>query len=133
MSTGKELYLLDTHTFLWMCGEPTRLGSKARDRIQAAETDLFLSVASVWEMAIKRSLGKLDLPAVLPAFLEQQLAATRTRLLDVRVEHAVRVETLPWHHRDPFDRLLVAQAQFEDLPILSRDAAFDAYNVQRLW
>lgn len=133
MSTGEERYLLDTHTFLWMCSEPARLGAEASERILSVASELFLSVASVWEMAIKRSLGKLDLPTALPAFLEQQLAATRTTLLDVRAEHAVRVETLPWHHRDPFDRLLVAQAQFEELPILSRDATLDAYPVRRVW
>ena len=133
MSTGEQRCLLDTHTFLWMCGEPARLGTAARERIDDPASELFLSVASVWEMAIKRSLGKLELPEALPAFLEEQLAATRTNLLGVRAEHAVRVETLPWHHRDPFDRLLVAQAQFEGLPILSRDASLDAYPVRRLW
>lgn len=133
MSTDEERYLLDTHTFLWMASAPERLGEAARARIEAAPTDLILSVASVWEMAIKSSLNKLDLPASLPAFLEEQLASTRTRLLDVRAEHAVRVEDLPWHHRDPIDRLLVAQARFESLPLLSRDSAFDAYAIERIW
>ncbi len=133
MSTVDDRYLLDTHTFLWMSGEPARLGPAARQRIEATTSQLFLSVASVWEMAIKRSLGKLDLPEPLAGFLEEQLAATRTNLLDVRSEHALRVETLPWHHRDPFDRLLVAQAHFEALPILSRDPSFDAYLVERIW
>ena len=125
--------LLDTHTFLWMTGDPDRLGAAARERIEARENDLRLSVASVWEMAIKSSLGKLKLPASLAGFLEEQLAATRTMLLEIRAEHAVRVESLPWHHRDPFDRLLVAQAQFEKLPILASDSDFDAYGVDRIW
>lgn len=133
MSTAEERYLLDTHTFVWMASAPERLGEAARERIESPASELLLSVASVWEMAIKSSLGKLDLPAALPAFLEEQLASTRTRILDVRSEHAVRVEDLPWHHRDPFDRLLVAQARFETLPLLSRDSAFDAYSVERIW
>ncbi len=133
MSTGDGRYLLDTHTFLWMSSAPARLGPLARERIEAPAGELYLSVASVWEMAIKRSLGKLELPEALPAFLEEQLAATRTNLLAVRSEHALRVETLPWHHRDPFDRLLVAQAQFENLVLLSRDPSFDAYPVERIW
>lgn len=133
MSTGNGRYLLDTHTFLWMSGEPTQLGRVARERIEAPATELFLSVASIWEMAIKASLGRLELGAALPTFLEEQLAATRTNLLDICSEHALRVETLPWHHRDPFDRLLIAQAQFEGLPLLSRDASFDAYPIRRVW
>jgi PIN domain nuclease of toxin-antitoxin system len=126
-------FLLDTHTFVWMAGDPDRLGSAARERIEASESELHLSVASVWEMAIKSSLRKLKLPASLREFLEEQLAATRTTLLEIRAEHAVRVESLPWHHRDPFDRLQVAQAQFEKLPILTFDRAFDAYGVERIW
>ncbi|HUF77526.1 MAG TPA: type II toxin-antitoxin system VapC family toxin [Thermoanaerobaculia bacterium] len=133
MSTSDGRYLLDTHTFVWMASAPERLGPAARERIDAPATDLLLSIASVWEMAIKRSLGKLELPSALPSFLEEQLAATRTRILDIQAEHAVRVEDLPWHHRDPFDRLLVAQARFETLPLLSRDPIFDAYAIERLW
>jgi len=133
MSTAEGRYLLDTHTFVWMASAPDRIGDGARERIDSPASELFLSVASVWELAIKSSLGKLELPASLPAFLEEQLASTRTSILDVKPEHAVRVEDLPWHHRDPFDRLLVAQARFETLPLLSRDRAFDAYAVERIW
>jgi len=133
MSTADGRYLLDTHTFLWMASDPERLGSEARRHIVAPASELTLSVGSVWEIAIKKSLGKLELPVPLPAFLEEQLSATRTSLLPIRVEHALRVERLPWHHRDPFDRLLVAQARFEDLALLSRDAAFDAYGIDRAW
>lgn len=133
MSTAEERYLLDTHTFVWMASAPERLGTEARERIETPASELFLSVASVWEIAIKSSLGKLELPVALPAFLEEQLASTRTTILDVRAEHAVRVEDLPWHHRDPFDRLLVAQARFETLSLLSRDSTFDAYGIERIW
>lgn len=133
MSTGEERFLLDTPTFVWMASAPERLGATARERIESPASELLLSVASVWEMAIESSLGKIELPAALPAFLEEQLASTRTQILDVRAEYAVRVEDLPWHHRDPFDRLLVAQARFETLPLLSRDRTFEAYGVERIW
>ena len=126
-------FLLDTHTFLWMAGSPERLGVAARQRIDIPQSRLYLSVASVWEAAIKSSLGKLDLPAPIGVFLEEQLSATRTTVLEIRVEHAVRVEQLPLHHRDPFDRLLVAQAQFENLPLLTCDKCFDAYDLERIW
>jgi PIN domain nuclease of toxin-antitoxin system len=133
MSTADGRYLLDTHAFVWMASAPERLGDEARQRIGASASELYLSVASVWEIAIKKSVGKLKLPTPLPNFLEEQLNATRTSLLPIRSEHAIRVEALPWHHRDPFDRLLLAQAAFEDLTLLSRDTTFDAYAVPRVW
>lgn len=133
MSTDDRGHLLDTHAFLWMTSAPDRLGQKAREVIDDPASRLVLSVASVWEMAIKRSLGKLELPAPLPSFLKRQLHATRTDLLDVLAEHALEVEELPWHHRDPFDRLLVAQARFEGLTLLSRDTALGGYGVPRIW
>lgn len=133
MSDASERFLLDTHTFLWMASEPKRLGPAARRKIESSAAELLLSVASVWEMAIKSSLGKLSLDEPLGDFLQEQLAALRVRILDIRSEHALRVESLPWHHRDPFDRLLVAQAMFEATPVLSRDSTLDAYDVERLW
>lgn len=126
-------FLLDTHTFLWMAGAPERLGAEARKQIELPASELQLSVVSVWEMAIKVSLGRLELPKSLAPFLEEQAAATRVATLEIRTEHALRVENLPWHHRDPFDRLLIAQAQFEGLPVLSRDGSFDAYDIERIW
>lgn len=133
MPTAEPAYLLDTHTFLWMATEPDRLGAAARARIEDVESRLLLSVASVWEMAIKKSLGKLELPSSVEEFVDDQLAATDTRLLEVGTAHAGRVEFLAWHHRDPFDRLLVAQALHEGLPVLGLDADFDRYGVERIW
>jgi PIN domain nuclease of toxin-antitoxin system len=133
MTTSDRGHLLDTHTFLWMTSAPDRLGPEARAVIEDPAARVVLSVASVWEMAIQRSLGKLDLPAPLPLFLKRQLHATRTSLLDVRAEPALEVDDLPWHHRDPFDRLLAAQARFEGLILLSRDTAFDGYGISRTW
>lgn len=126
-------FLLDTHTFLWMASEPDRLGSAARAQIDDASTELLLSIASVWEIAIKVSLGRLTLPGPVDRFVREQLMLTRISLLDVDVAHVAVVAELPWHHRDPFDRLLVAQASSGGLAVISRDAAFDAYQVERIW
>ena len=90
-------------------------------------------MASVWEMAIKIGLGKLRFSQPIEVFIPDQLRRNRIGLLPIPFAHAVRVATLPHHHRDPFDRLLVAQALVDDLPIVGRDAAFDAYGVRRVW
>lgn len=126
-------HLLDTHTFLWMTSEPERLGPNARERIEAPGTRLLLSAASLWEMAIKASLEKLQLPTTVAQFVAEQAEATRIEFLDIRTEHAVRVESLEFHHRDPFDRLLIAQSVFEKIPLLSADRTLDAYPIQRVW
>jgi PIN domain nuclease of toxin-antitoxin system len=125
--------LLDTHVFLWAVNDSPQLGSAARTLIENTENDLFLSVASLWEIAIKLSTGKLRLE--LP-FLE--LATEKTEqygvtLLAIAPSHLNLLTTLPFHHRDPFDRLLVAQCLAEGAPLLSRDGALDAYGITRLW
>lgn len=132
MATADRL-LLDTHAFIWAASAPEQLGRDALRAIETPSTDLVLSIASIWEMAIKSSLGKLDLGTPLDAFLRQQLSATRTCQLDIRGEHAGYVAGLPFHHRDPFDRLLVAQASVEGMAIVSRDTVFEAYGVARIW
>jgi PIN domain nuclease of toxin-antitoxin system len=129
----RPTFLLDTHTFLWMASEPDRLGPVARTHVEEPSSELHLSIASVWEMAIKASLGRLTLPGPVDRFVREQLTATRTSLLGIDVAHAAVVAELPWHHRDPFDRLLVAQAYSAGFVLLSRDAAFDAYDVERVW
>jgi PIN domain nuclease of toxin-antitoxin system len=126
-------FLLDTHTFLWMASEPDRLGPVARTLVEEPSSELHLSIASVWEMAIKASLGRLTLPGPVDRFVREQLTATRTSLFGIDVAHVAVVAELPWHHRDPFDRLLVAQAFSGGFVLLSRDAAFDAYDVERVW
>ena len=120
--------LLDTHTFLWWVADDPRLSAKARTTVTNAD-DVFLSVASCWEMAIKVSLEKLTLPRPVDRFVSEHLGLNQFALLPVDLEHASRVAALPFHHRDPFDRLLVAQAQIEDLTILTADPVFDAYDV----
>jgi PIN domain nuclease of toxin-antitoxin system len=101
--------------------------------IEEPTNEVFLSIASVWEMAIKASLGKLDLSQPFDLFIPNQLLLNDMTLLDITVSHTLRVATLPFHHRDPFDRLLIAQSLVEGMPIISVDGILDAYNVNRLW
>ncbi len=126
-------FLLDTHSFLWFIEDNPRLSSTGRALMEAADNQLFLSAASVWEMAIKISLSKLRLSQPFEVFIPEQLSRNRIELLDITVQHAAVVSGLPFHHRDPFDRLLIAQALTESLPIIGNDGAFDAYAVTRLW
>ena len=125
--------LLDTHTFLWFVEGSSDLSLTARQLIEAPSTRTFLSIASVWEMAIKASLGKLTLRAPFDQYISHYLSANGFGLLQISVEHTALIVTLPFHHRDPFDRLLVAQAQTEGMPLVSRDGALDAYGIRRLW
>jgi PIN domain nuclease of toxin-antitoxin system len=124
---------LDTHAFLWFAGGDARLSSRARRRIEDPAHDKFFSVASIWEAAIKVSLGKLALAISLEAVIEEGAANNGIALLDVRREHAAAVEHLPFHHRDPFDRLLVCQAMIERMEIVSSDASLDSYPIRRVW
>jgi len=126
-------YLLDTHTFLWFINDDPALSNPAKTLIEASEQSIYLSIASLWEMAIKVSLDKLEVPAPFTEFVLQQLYANNIALLDIKVEHLGVVATLPFHHRDPFDRLIIAQALSENFPIIGRDAIFDAYGAERHW
>ena len=125
--------LLDTHAFLWWAMDDPRLSRAACAAISQPDNDCFLSTASTWEMAIKASLGKLEVAGDLQRFVRQQMSANRFRLLTVELPHSLRVAELPWHHRDPFDRLLVAQCQLESLTLLSADDQLHAYDVPVLW
>ena len=125
--------LLDTHTFLWWITDDPRLSKKARETINDGHNELYLSAASGWEMAIKARLGKLQLPDSLERFVPEQLAINGIEGLPVQMRHALHVQVLPDYHRDPFDRLLVAQAQLEDIPILTRDPYIARYQVKTVW
>lgn len=134
MSTAEpRRHLLDTHTFLWLAIGDARIPPDLLRRLADREVQLVLSVASIWEMAIKKSLGKLSTTVPLEELIADQCEAMSVSVLDIRREHALGVVTLPFHHRDPFDRLLVAQAVAEGLAIVSRDQAFDGYPVERVW
>lgn len=125
--------LLDTHAFLWFIMDDPALSSEAKRLIEEPENDIILSVASLWEMAIKVSLGKLTISQPFEPFITSQLTANAITLLNISTSHAAVVATLPFHHRDPFDRLLIAQAMVEQLPIVSTDPEFDSYRIKRLW
>ncbi len=125
--------LLDTHVFLWWIEDASALSRKARAVIANPENQCLLSLVSSWEMAIKLSLGKLKLPDAIERFVPDQLAANGFSQLPIDFRHVARVATLAFHHRDPFDRLLVAQAIEEKLPIITSDPLFAKYGVKRIW
>jgi PIN domain nuclease of toxin-antitoxin system len=124
--------LLDTHAFLWFVTGDTRVSRAARNALEDDSAHLLLSAASVWEMAIKRSLGRLVLPSSLDDYVAEQVA-DGLQLLPVDWPHAAAVERMPFHHRDPFDRLLAAQALVERLPVVTRDRVFRKYGVEVIW
>jgi PIN domain nuclease of toxin-antitoxin system len=125
--------LLDTHTFLWFMIDHPNLSQYAASLIEDPDNEVFISVATLWEIAIKVSLGKLHLAKPFEQLIPDQLQKNDFTLLPIEIIHLTQVITLPQHHRDPFDRLMIAQSLVEDMPILSRDSNFDAYNLERLW
>jgi PIN domain nuclease of toxin-antitoxin system len=125
--------LLDTHTFLWFIMGNPNLSANARMIIENQTNEKYLSVASLWELAIKVSIGKLTLSAPFDTLIPQQLSVNGFEVLNLEVPHAAAVINLPHHHRDPFDRLLIAQAIVERMQIVSIDSNLDAYQIQRLW
>ena len=125
--------LLDTHTFLWFIMGNANLSANGRVLIEDQANEKFLSVASLWEIAIKVSIGKLTLSASFNTLIPRQLSINGFELVDLEVSHAAALISLPFHHRDPFDRLLIAQAMVEQMQIVSIDGAFDAYQIKRLW
>ncbi|MGK7901173.1 MAG: type II toxin-antitoxin system VapC family toxin [Hormoscilla sp.] len=125
--------LLDTHTFIWYITDSPKLSERSRNLISDSDSEIILSIASVWEMAIKQSTGKLSLGVPFREFIEHQLSANSIKLQTINLAHIDVVATLPLHHRDPFDRMIIAQAIVEQIPILSRDYVFDSYRVTRLW
>jgi PIN domain nuclease of toxin-antitoxin system len=125
--------LLDSHTLLWAVDDPTRLGAMAAAALQDPANDLTVSAATVWELAIKVGLGKLTLSQPYLSWMNRALADLGASILPITVESADAMSALPSHHRDPFDRLLIAQAGLEGLILISADTRFDAYGVNRLW
>jgi PIN domain nuclease of toxin-antitoxin system len=125
--------LLDTHAFLWWVGDSAALSKRARRAIADADNECLVSAASCWEMAIKVSVGKLELPGTVERFVPHQMMVNGFHELPVDLRHAAGVARLPFHHRDPFDRLLVSQALEEDLRVVSADPTFGKYGVTRIW
>ena len=122
-------YLLDTHVWLWMLSDPTRIRADLLAELRHSQTRLLLSAASSWEIAIQWTLGRLRLPEPPATYVPSRMQRTHVLGLAVAHAHALHVATLPPHHRDPFDRLLVAQAQIEGVAIVTVDPVFDRYDV----
>lgn len=125
--------LLDTHAFLWWITDDPRLSEKGREIMGDGKNQLFLSAASGWEIAIKAKLGKLKVSDNLEHFIPEQVALNAIENLPIVLSHVLHVYTLPDYHRDPFDRLLISQAQLEGLPILTVDSQISQYPVEVLW
>ncbi|HEU5014064.1 MAG TPA: type II toxin-antitoxin system VapC family toxin [Roseiflexaceae bacterium] len=125
--------LLDTHAFLWWITDDPQLSAGARDVLRDGTNVVFVSAASGWEIAIKAQLGKLPLSEPPEQFVPAQLGLNSFRDLPIQMRHALHVYTLPLHHRDPFDRVLVAQSQLEQLPIVTADPLIAQYDVQVIW
>ena len=125
--------LLDTHALLWFITDDPRLGRRARALIEEPETQVLVSTASLWEVAIKHSMGKLPLARSFSETFPAQLDANAFQTLHVEVNHLARLVGLPFHHRDPLDRLIIAQAMAEGVPVLTCDEAFAAYPVETVW
>ena len=126
-------YLLDTHAFLWATLAPKKLSRKAAKIISDRDAVVYLSIASIWEMAIKKGLGKLKLPVSLREFIDRAAADLGVGILMASMSHVLEVEYLPMHHSDPFDRLLISQSKLENLALLSSDENFQEYGVRRIW
>jgi len=125
--------LLDTHTFLWFIGGNSELSSHARAVIEEEENDRYLSVASLWEMAIKVSIGRLEVPLPFTRLVEQHVRGNAIEVLRIGPEHLDEQRRMSFHHRDPFDRLIIAQAIVEEMPIVSCDDTFENYSARLIW
>jgi PIN domain nuclease of toxin-antitoxin system len=124
--------LLDTHTFLWAIAEEGKLSRRAQ-QIYTGSNDLWLSVVSVWEILVKVQAGRLPLPRPSGQYLVRKLVKDNIEVLPVTLDHSLRTESLPFHHRDPFDRLLIAQSIEEGWPIVTADPLFARYPVEVIW
>jgi PIN domain nuclease of toxin-antitoxin system len=126
-------FLLDTHTLLWAFTASSSLSTRARRLLEDGSNEILVSAVSAWEIATKVRLGKLPTGEELISDFSFYLKQLGVEALPISMEHALRAGRLPGEHRDPFDRMLIAQSQAEDIPILSNDRIFDEYHVQRIW
>ncbi len=125
--------LLDTHALLWFLSGDRRLSDRARSAIADPDNEALLSVGSRWEITIKASLGKITLDEPFEQLIPAKLAAERIEVLPIEMRYLAALRQLPFHHRDPFDRLIIAQAMTEGVPVITRDAAFEPYRIATLW
>lgn len=124
--------LLDTHTFIWFVEDDEKLPSRIKIQIEDIENEIFISIVSLWEIAIKTSLGKLEVAIDIPAMISK-IESNGFSILPIFPEHTICVSSLPFHHRDPFDRMLIAQTITEKIKIVSRDGVFDDYDIDCIW
>jgi len=125
--------LLDTQCWLWWFAQPEKLNEQIIDQIADDANEVWFSVASVWEIGIKVAIGKLPLPEPIDSYISTRMAQMGARSLEINAAHALQVAALPLHHRDPFDRMLIAQAQVEKMMLVSADAMFNQYDISLLW
>lgn len=125
--------ILDTHALLWLIEDDPQLGLRAKTEIESGSMPMFVSLASLWEIAVKQSIGQLSIRLPIAEFVEKRILSVGLSLLEIRVDHIARYAELPLYHRDPFDRLLIAQCLAEDMTIFSRDVELDSYGVTRIW
>jgi len=126
-------HLLDAHSLIWALDDPTKLGKMSVAVLEDAANELLVSVGTIWELSIKAGLGKLSLSLPYRQWMERASADLGLSLLPITLEHAERQISLPYHHRDPFDRLLVAQCLVEGVSLVSADKVFDEYSITRVW
>lgn len=126
-------YLLDTHVLLWLAADNPSLSKWVRETFQDEKAEFVLSAASVWEMAVKISLGKLTLPCKLQEFVDDEVIGNQIALLPIKPVHTYQLEALPFIHRDPFDRLMICQARYEGLTLVSKDSILRKYEVDVAW
>ena len=126
-------YLLDTHALLWIVTDDNQLSNRVKKIFLDEQNELYISFASLWEIAIKVSLNRLELGQPLTDFYYKHIIGNKIRLLDIKVEHLVELENLKYHHKDPFDRLIICQSIVEKIPVLSSDKVFSKYPIKRIW
>lgn len=126
-------YLIDTHTLLWIVTDSPKLSDRAKELYLNPENKIFFSLASIWELAIKSSLSKLTLEIPLEEFVDEHIKGNDIQILNIELPHILRIEKLPFHHRDLFDRLIICQQIENNLPIIGSDKEFDKYGVRRIW
>lgn len=125
--------LLDTHAFIWLTSRTAEMSSSAWALLRDPDNALLVSIASIWEMGIKSNYGKLTLADPFSEFVRRGFTENNVDLLPISIDHVVRLEKLPRHHKDPFDRMIAAQALEEDVPVIGRDRMLDVYGVDRRW
>jgi PIN domain nuclease of toxin-antitoxin system len=125
--------LLDTQALLWIRADHPGLSKKAKNAYRKKENEVFVSVVSFWELAIKKSLGKIEMTGTLKEFIDSAFERLGLSLLPLTLDHILKVDLLPFHHRDPFDRILAAQALCEGMEVVAGDSEFDKYGVKRIW